>query len=604
LEMMQHATPGAHSAGCDDDHRLACAIDRLRVICGLRIACNSGHGATLLGRESMVVGMRAEPTRRLDRERAVQIDRARRNAVAPPKLADEVQEVLRASHSECRNYDDAAPLDRLHDHAHDVLFDPVVPMPPIAIRRLAHEVVSRRCGVRRLHDRICRPPHVARETDRDATHFEAHTRRSDDVPRAAKMGAKPWCHIEFGLVADRMKLFEALLRLLPRVQRQRGTMPRVTPLVRVGCFLFLEVPRVWQQELEKILCSWRAVHRSAISELAEPRQISRVIDVCVRQYDRVEAREERDVAPVPLSELLRALKETAIDEHATMIVLDQVSRARDRIDRSEKRQPRHHVPTEQAACSALLLQTRNRCGSQRSNANLTVVHQPERCWPRCAAHSRNPPVPCGTLVAAPQGMRDYPVLLEVTSPRRFDRLQLLLRVLFAIVLGWVGITMGWVVCGLFFMLPIVAAISVSSTRLRYFEDVAPELWRAIAWLLQLSAYMMLLVDRFPTGDDDVRLKVTYSGRPTPASALLRLLTSIPSGVLLGALWFASSILWFWGALMILVTTTMPAWLLRFQRGVLRWQARLVAYHASFVDEYPPFSFDTDDGHSGALHAAA
>jgi hypothetical protein len=27
--------------------------------------------------------------------------------------------------------------------------------------------------------------------------------------------------------------------------------------------------------------------------------------------------------------------------------------------------------------------------------------------------------------------------------------------------------------------------------------------------------------------------------------------------------------------------------------VLRWETRLVAYHASLVDEYPPFAFDTE-----------
>jgi hypothetical protein len=201
-------------------------------------------------------------------------------------------------------------------------------------------------------------------------------------------------------------------------------------------------------------------------------------------------------------------------------------------------------------------------------------------------------------------MTDYPVHLEVTSPRRFDRLQLLLRIVFAIVLGWVGITMGWVVWGLFLVLPVVAAIAISSTRMRYFEDVAPQVWRVLTWLLQLSAYMMLLVDRFPTGEDDVHIDVRFTGRPTASSALVRLVTSIPSGFMLAILWFVSSVLWLWGALTILMSTMVPEWLLRFQRGVLRWQARLVAYHASMIEEYPRFSFDTDDGHDHGLHATA
>jgi hypothetical protein len=102
----------------------------------------------------------------------------------------------------------------------------------------------------------------------------------------------------------------------------------------------------------------------------------------------------------------------------------------------------------------------------------------------------------------------------------------------------------------------------------------------------------------------VRVTMTYTGRPTAGSALSRLLTSIPSGFVLGMLWFVSSILWFWGALSILLTASMPEWLLGFQRGILRWQARLVAYHASFVEEYPPFAFDTEHRDDASLHATA
>lgn len=201
-------------------------------------------------------------------------------------------------------------------------------------------------------------------------------------------------------------------------------------------------------------------------------------------------------------------------------------------------------------------------------------------------------------------MRAYPVHLEVTSPERFDRLQLLVRLLLAVVLGWIGLTMHVVIWGLYLVLPVAASIAISSTGKRYLEEVAPRIWRVIAWLLAVSAYMMLLVDRFPVDDDSVHVDVAYCGHPTSGSALLRLLTSIPSGLVLAMLWFLASILGIWGTLTILISRSMPGWLLRFQRGVLRWQARLVAYHASMVDQYPPFSFNADDGHKGAIPATA
>lgn len=187
----------------------------------------------------------------------------------------------------------------------------------------------------------------------------------------------------------------------------------------------------------------------------------------------------------------------------------------------------------------------------------------------------------------------YPVQLDVTSPLRFDRIQLALRLVLALVLGWLGVTGGWLTCVLFLALPVIAAIAVSSRGARrYVDEVAPPLWRALSWLLAFSAYMLLLVDRFPTGEPTgVRISVELDGRPTVGSALLRLITSIPSAFVLGILGIVSWLLIVVGVVTILIERTVPSGVLAFQRGVLRWQARLLAYHASLVDEYPPFSFE-------------
>lgn len=198
---------------------------------------------------------------------------------------------------------------------------------------------------------------------------------------------------------------------------------------------------------------------------------------------------------------------------------------------------------------------------------------------------------------------EHPVSVEVSSPTYFERVQLLLRVVLAIVLGWIGITAGWLACLLYGALPVIAAIAISSHGPeRYIAETGPRMWRVLAWLVQLSAYMSLVVDRFPTGGPHpVHPEIRFTGTPTVGSALLRLLTSIPSGVVLMVLWFVSSVLWIVAALIVLFGGAMPESLIGFQRGVVRWQARLVAYHASLVDEYPPFTFDTG---TGALHAAA
>ena len=194
----------------------------------------------------------------------------------------------------------------------------------------------------------------------------------------------------------------------------------------------------------------------------------------------------------------------------------------------------------------------------------------------------------------------YPVQLDVTSPPRFDRVQLALRVVLAIGLGWLGVTAGWLMCVLFLALPVIAAIAVSTRGPQaYVDDAGPRLWRPLGWLLAFSAYMLLLVDRFPVGEPTgVHIELQIDGHPTVGSALLRLLTSIPSGFVLAILGIVSSVLVMVGAVMILIECQVPHGILAFQRGMLRWQARLLAYHASLIDEYPPFSFEATPPHSG------
>lgn len=205
----------------------------------------------------------------------------------------------------------------------------------------------------------------------------------------------------------------------------------------------------------------------------------------------------------------------------------------------------------------------------------------------------------GTSDAAIPGM-SYPVQIETTSPLRFDRVQLALRLVIAIALGWVGISMGWLGCALFLALPVIAAVAISTRGAQaYLADTGPKVWRVVSWLLAFSAYMLLLTDRFPAGEPTgMQVQIRPDGHPTTGSALLRLITSLPSGLVLAILGFVSSVLFVVGAVMILIDRQVPAGILGFQRGVLRWQARLAGYHASLVDEYPPFSLEADPAQPG------
>jgi len=191
-------------------------------------------------------------------------------------------------------------------------------------------------------------------------------------------------------------------------------------------------------------------------------------------------------------------------------------------------------------------------------------------------------------------MSTYPVIFDVSLPTRHDRLQLLVRLLISIVLGIIGISLGWLLLVAYFALPAAAAIAIGSYGVEhYFARTAPAIARVVRWLLSFEAYMSFLTDRFPTGEESlVRYRVTPAGAPTPADALWRLLASLPEALILAILGWVAGIVWLISLVFVLVTEAVPAGLLGFQRGLLRWQARLLAYHASVVDVAPPYALDT------------
>lgn len=198
----------------------------------------------------------------------------------------------------------------------------------------------------------------------------------------------------------------------------------------------------------------------------------------------------------------------------------------------------------------------------------------------------------------------YPVEIQVTPPVRFDRLQVLLRIAILVAIGALGASMGWIGWALYLALPLVAAVAISTRGgTAYLVEVGPPLGRLLGWVVAFYGYMMLVVDRFPTQLEDpgLRVAVRTTGAPTVGSALLRWLTSLPSAAVFALLGVIAGLLAFLAALWILVTETEPAGIVRFQIGMVRWNARLLAYHASLVEEYPPFAFDEP---MGRAHAAA
>jgi hypothetical protein len=186
----------------------------------------------------------------------------------------------------------------------------------------------------------------------------------------------------------------------------------------------------------------------------------------------------------------------------------------------------------------------------------------------------------------------YPVRVEVISPNKFDRFQLLLRIALSVAFGVIGVSLGWLAGVLYFVLPVVASIAISTKGADdYLASFGQRLWRALTWLLGLSAYMLLVVDHAPDPEQpDVRIELDPAARPSAGSALARLITSIPSAFVLWLLSIVSALFVVISFFCVLFAASIPASILSFQVGILRWSARLLAYHACLVDEYPPFSF--------------
>lgn len=196
----------------------------------------------------------------------------------------------------------------------------------------------------------------------------------------------------------------------------------------------------------------------------------------------------------------------------------------------------------------------------------------------------------------------HPVSVEVRRPEHYAREQLALRIVLFVMFGWLGISFGAIFFAFYISVPAFAAIALSNDRAEQFRTrSAPGIVSILRWSLAVYAYFALLTDRLPTREPqaEVSLEVRPTGSPTVGSALLRILTGIPSALVLAILMFVSAILWLIAFVFVLVKRDYPRAFFDFQLGVLRWIARLFAYQASVVEEYPPFAL-SDAAHGAEL----
>ncbi len=199
-------------------------------------------------------------------------------------------------------------------------------------------------------------------------------------------------------------------------------------------------------------------------------------------------------------------------------------------------------------------------------------------------------------------MTSYGVTFDIQQPERYDRIQIAIRILIVIVASILAAAVGWVHGALYLAIPVLAAILISQKGAQtYFAESEQNMGMWLRYIVAAYAYLGLLTDRLPNEDprQTMRFEITPSGEPTPGGVLLRIVTAIPHFIVLALLGIVAGLLILVAAIMILVNETYPAGIYDFLRAYLRWEARVLAYLAGFVQDYPPFAFDTGSELAGA-----
>lgn len=188
----------------------------------------------------------------------------------------------------------------------------------------------------------------------------------------------------------------------------------------------------------------------------------------------------------------------------------------------------------------------------------------------------------------------YPVHYIVDRPARFMRIQVVTRILAAVVLGVLGTSMGALFLVAYLALPVYAASRLAGRGgVSYLLEDGPRVARGLRWFCAVAAWFGLVSDTLPgaSPDEDVHITIVPVGQPTAASALWRLVMGLPSALALALVAVVGALVWLWSALRVLLDEQVGASEHAFLTGLQRWGARLLAYQASLVDVYPPFSFD-------------
>lgn len=139
---------------------------------------------------------------------------------------------------------DAAALGQALQGGAQLLQDVLLPVLAVAVGGFDQHGVGLGWRLRRVHDQVVRTAQVAREQNAPPAHFQQHAGRAQDMPGRRKGDAPAGNRLK--RLVERMgaELLHAMLRIEPRVERQRRCVLRELVAVEEGGVFFLQITAV------------------------------------------------------------------------------------------------------------------------------------------------------------------------------------------------------------------------------------------------------------------------------------------------------------------------------------------------------------------------
>ena len=193
---------------------------------------------------------------------------------------------------------------------------------------------------------------------------------------------------------------------------------------------------------------------------------------------------------------------------------------------------------------------------------------------------------------ASQSLEEHLMEIRIEQPWEYARIHVLFRIiLIFVLLGPITfITIGMSLC---FGLILTTSIIYRVGGIQFHERYNATYSKAIQFSLDASAYFLVAADTFPQWGKpgSNKVKIDPIGTPTFQSSLLRIFTAIPHIAKTLILLIIAVILIPTALILILIDSSVPVLLWRFQSRAAIRLVKDLAYLYSIVDKYPEFALE-------------